>query len=55
MDMKKALKAGAKLIVVDPKGIPLAKKADHWLQVRPGTDVALILGMINYIIKKESR
>ena len=53
MDMKKALKAGAKLIVVDPKGIPLAKKADHWLQVRPGTDVALILGMINYIIKKE--
>ena len=52
-DIREALKAGAKLIVVDPRGIPLAKKADHWLPVRPGTDVALVLCFINLIIKNE--
>lgn len=52
-DIRKALKAGAKLIVVDPRGTSLAKKADHWLPVRPGTDVALILCFINIIIKNE--
>ncbi|MFX0156351.1 MAG: molybdopterin-dependent oxidoreductase [Candidatus Hodarchaeota archaeon] len=52
-DIRKSLKAGARLIVVDPRGIPLTKKADHWLQVRPGTDVALILCFINLVIKNE--
>ncbi|MFW9895210.1 MAG: molybdopterin-dependent oxidoreductase [Candidatus Thorarchaeota archaeon] len=51
-DLRQAIKSGAKLIVVDPRGTSLAKKADHWLPVRPGTDVALLLGFINYIIKK---
>ena len=52
-DIRTSLKSGAKLIVVDPRGTPLAKKADHWLPVRPGTDVALILCIINLIIKNE--
>ncbi len=52
-DIREGLKSGAKLIVVDPRGIPLAKKADHWLPVRPGTDVALVLCFINIIIKNE--
>lgn len=52
-DIREGLKSGAKLIVVDPRGIPLAKKADHWLPVRPGTDVALVLCFINVIIKNE--
>ena len=52
-NIRTALKSGAKLIVVDPRGIPLAKKADHWLPVRPGTDVALVLGIINIIIENE--
>jgi len=52
-DIREGLKSGAKLIVVDPRGIPLAKKADFWLPVRPGTDVALLLGFINIIIKSE--
>ncbi len=52
-DIREGLKSGAKLIVVDPRGIPLAKKADHWLPVRPGTDVALLLCFINIIIKNE--
>lgn len=42
---------GAKLIVVDPRFIDMAAKADVWLQVRPGSDDALALGMINYLIE----
>ncbi len=52
-EIREGLKSSAKLIVVDPRGIPLAKKADYWLQVRPGTDVALLLCFINVIIKNE--
>jgi len=43
----------AKLIVIDPRRIELADKADLWLQVRPGTDAALVLGMIRTIIDEE--
>lgn len=50
-DIREGLKKGAKLIVIDPRGTNLAKKADHWLQIRPGTDVALLLCFINYIIE----
>lgn len=49
-DIREGLKKGARLIVIDPRGTNLAKKADHWLQIRPGTDVALALCFINYII-----
>ncbi|MFC2013923.1 molybdopterin-dependent oxidoreductase [Chloroflexota bacterium] len=49
-DILKAKARGAKLIVVDPRLTPLASKADIWLQVRPGTDAALALGMLNIII-----
>ena len=41
---------GAKIIVVDPRGIDSVKHADLWLQLRPGTDCALALGMIRHII-----
>jgi thiosulfate reductase/polysulfide reductase chain A len=43
-------KRDAKLIVIDPRRTELAAMADLWLQVRPGTDLALALGMINVII-----
>ncbi len=45
-----ALDAGAKLIVVDPRLTRPAARADVWLRLRPGTDGALALGMLNYII-----
>jgi thiosulfate reductase/polysulfide reductase chain A len=48
-----AQKGGAKLIVVDPRYTATAQRADIWLQLRPGTDCALYLGMINVIIKAE--
>jgi anaerobic selenocysteine-containing dehydrogenase len=47
-----AVSQGAKSIVVDPLETPNAEKADMWLQVRPGTDAALALGMINVIINE---
>jgi len=43
---------GGKLIVVDPRFSATASKADLWLQVRPGTDIALALGMIHVIIEE---
>jgi len=46
----RAKQRGAKLIVVDPRFTALASKADIWLQVRPATDCALALGMLNVII-----
>ncbi len=48
-----AKKKGAKLIVIDPRRTTLAKKADLWLQINPGTDAALALGMLNVIISEE--
>jgi anaerobic selenocysteine-containing dehydrogenase len=41
---------GAKLVVVDPRRVGLANKADLLLQVRPGTDGALALALIGEII-----
>lgn len=39
-----------KVIVIDPRKTSIADKADSWLRVKPGTDGALALGMINYMI-----
>lgn len=50
--MKQALARGAKLIVADPRRIELADKADVWMQLRPGTDIALINGIMNIILEK---
>jgi len=47
-----AVNKGAKLIVIDPLEIEAAKIADLYLQVRPGSDLALSLGMINVIINE---
>jgi anaerobic selenocysteine-containing dehydrogenase len=47
-----AKKQGSVLIVVDPRRIPEAEKADIWLPIRPGTDTALMLGWLNVIIQE---
>ncbi|RLB42868.1 MAG: hypothetical protein DRH12_04500 [Deltaproteobacteria bacterium] len=49
----KQLGTGTKLIVVDPRKTSLTKKADLWLQLRPGTDHGLALAILNVIIKEE--
>ena len=48
-----SLNAGAKLIAVDPRLTRIAARADIWLQLRPGTDTALALGMLNVIVNEE--
>ncbi len=50
--MMDARALGAKMIVVDPMLSETASKADLWLQLRPGTDVALALGMLNVMISE---
>ncbi len=47
-----SLDRGAKLIVVDPRLTRIAARADVWLQLRPGTDAALALGMLNVIVNE---
>ena len=49
----RAYKRGTKLIVIDPRKGFTAKKADLWLQVRPGTDAALAMGFHHVIIEEE--
>jgi anaerobic selenocysteine-containing dehydrogenase len=48
-----AIARGMKLIVVDPRKTRIASMADIHLQLRPGTDGALALGMMNVIINEE--
>lgn len=50
--LKKAMRRGAKLIVADPRRIPLARKADVYLPLRVGSDVA-ILGAMAHVIARE--
>ncbi|WP_455368073.1 molybdopterin-containing oxidoreductase family protein [[Eubacterium] cellulosolvens] len=46
-------KKGGKLIVIDPRFTEIAAKADLYLRLRPATDGALALGMLNIIINEE--
>ncbi len=47
-----AIQNGAKLLVIDPRRTETAAAADLWLQLRPGTDVFLLMAMIRCIIKE---
>ncbi len=44
------LQNGAKLVVVDPRYSASAAKSDIWVQIKPGTDTAMLLAMMNYLI-----
>ena len=44
---------GVKTISVDPRFTPDAAKADIWLPIRPGTDVALLLSWTRYILENK--
>nr|WP_237550766.1 bifunctional nitrate reductase/sulfite reductase flavoprotein subunit alpha [Streptomyces sp. SID8354] len=48
--MMDRVKAGAKLIVVDPRRTATAAKADLFLQIRPGTDLALLNGLLHLLV-----
>ena len=47
-----AKKRGMRLVVIDPRHVGLAGKADLWLRIRPGTDGVLALGLANLMIRR---
>ncbi|WP_228789005.1 bifunctional nitrate reductase/sulfite reductase flavoprotein subunit alpha [Nocardia puris] len=49
--MADRLKAGAKLVVVDPRRTDTAARADLFLQLRPGTDLALLNGLLHLLVE----
>jgi formate dehydrogenase alpha subunit len=51
--MKKAVRRGAKIIVADPRKINLVRFATVWMQHKPGTDVALLNGMMHVLLKEK--
>ena len=52
MQIRQAVKRGARLIVVDPRDIGLAKQADIHIKLRPGTNVVLANGMMRVMIRE---
>ena len=52
MQLRAAVRRGAKLIVADPRDIDLAKEADIHLKLRPGTNVALVNGLLHVIFEE---
>ncbi|MBI2954457.1 MAG: molybdopterin-dependent oxidoreductase [Chloroflexi bacterium] len=51
-DMAEARARGMKLVVVDPIGNYAAAKADEWVPIRPGTDAAFALTLINLLVNE---
>jgi formate dehydrogenase alpha subunit len=53
LEIKKALRNGEKLIVANPREIELCRYADIWLRHSPGSDVALLMGMMRVIVDED--
>lgn len=49
----KAKQKGIRIIAIDHMRSDIAKRADQWIAVRPGTDGALALGLLNLVIEEE--
>jgi anaerobic selenocysteine-containing dehydrogenase len=50
--LRDARQAGYSIIVIDPRETQTARLADLWLQLRPGTDTALLMSIINVVIEE---
>lgn len=50
LETAKARKRGMKLVVIDPVCTNAAAKADEWIPIKPGTDGALALGILNHLL-----
>ncbi len=50
---KQFVKRGGKLIVMDPRGQALSRHAEHMLQFRPGTDVAMLNAIMHVIVEEK--
>jgi formate dehydrogenase alpha subunit len=52
MRLRQTIRKGAKLIIINPMKVDLVREADLWLRPRSGTDVALLMGMMNVILNE---
>jgi thiosulfate reductase/polysulfide reductase chain A len=52
-ELSHAIDRGAKLVYLDPRYTKTASKASEWIPIRPGTDAAFLLAMINVIVSNE--
>ncbi|MFH2038365.1 MAG: molybdopterin-dependent oxidoreductase [Chloroflexota bacterium] len=52
-ELSQAVDRGAKLVYLDPRFTKTAAKATEWIPIRPGTDSAFLLAMINVIVSNE--
>ncbi len=52
-DLVDAISRGTKVVYIDPRFTKTASKAAEWLPIRPGTDLAFHLAMLNVIIKEK--
>jgi formate dehydrogenase alpha subunit len=50
LEIKKAARNGGRLIIANPREIELCRHADVWLRQAPGSDVALLMGMMKVIL-----
>ena len=50
--MREAQRNGAKIVVIDPRRTKTARSADLYIQIKPATDAALALGMMNVIFNE---
>jgi formate dehydrogenase alpha subunit len=50
LEIKKAVRNGGRLIIANPREIELCQHADVWLRQAPGSDVALLMGMMKVIL-----
>ena len=53
IQVKKAMRLNRKMVVIDPRKTEMAELADIWLQPFPGTNVALINGLMKVIIEED--
>lgn len=51
--LRASLINGSKLVVIDPKKIDIAKRADLWIRPRPGSDGALAMGILKVTIEEK--
>jgi anaerobic selenocysteine-containing dehydrogenase len=51
--LERTLEAGGKLIAIDPQKTYVAKLADLWIRIRPGSDGALAAGLLKVIIEEK--
>ena len=50
--MIKAFRKGSRIIVADPRRVPMVKFAEVFLKMKPGTDIALLNGLAHVIVKE---